>query len=119
MEVDCAALRHNFRQVRQLIGPAVGILAVVKADAYGHGLIPAAQAFAEAGATSFGVAEVEEGIRLRQAGITGQIIVLLGIDRQGLRRPWPTILPRWSIPLKHWKLLPHKRKRVVAGRGCS
>jgi alanine racemase len=83
VEVDRAALRHNFRQVRQLVGPAVDILAVVKADAYGHGLIPAAQAFAEAGATSFGVAEVEEGVRLRQAGITGQIVIMLGVDRQG------------------------------------
>lgn len=83
MEVDRAALRHNFRQVRQLIGLAVDILAVVKADAYGHGLVPAAQAFAEAGATAFGVAEVEEGVRLRQAGITGQIVIMLGVDRQG------------------------------------
>lgn len=83
VEVDRAALRHNFRQVRQLIGPTVDILAVVKADAYGHGLVPAAQAFAEAGATSFGVAEVEEGVLLRQAGITGQIVVMLGVDQQG------------------------------------
>ncbi|MCX5874989.1 MAG: alanine racemase [Deltaproteobacteria bacterium] len=83
VEIDRAALRHNFRQVRQLIGPAVDILAVVKADAYGHGLVPAAQAFAEAGATAFGVAEVEEGVRLRQVGITGQIVIMLGVDRQG------------------------------------
>ncbi|MDG4474760.1 alanine racemase [Thiovibrio frasassiensis] len=83
MEIDRAALRHNFRQVRKLVGPSLGILAVVKADAYGHGLIPAAQAFAEAGATAFGVAEIEEGVRLRQAGITGQIVVMLGVDRQG------------------------------------
>ncbi len=83
VEVDRAALRHNFRQVRHLVGPAVDILAVVKADAYGHGLIPAAQAFAEAGATSFGVAEVEEGVQLRQAGITGQIVVMLGVDHKG------------------------------------
>lgn len=83
MEVDRAALRHNFRQVRKLVGLGVGILAVVKADAYGHGLVPAARAFAEAGATAFGVAEVEEGVRLRQAGITGQIVVMLGVDRHG------------------------------------
>ncbi len=83
VEVDRAALRHNFRQVRKLVGPAVEILAVVKADAYGHGLVPAAQAFAEAGATAFGVAEVEEGVQLRQAGITGQIVIMLGVDRHG------------------------------------
>ena len=83
VEIDRGALRHNFRQVRKLVGREVGILAVVKADAYGHGLVPAAQAFAEAGADSFGVAEVEEGVRLRQAGITGQIVIMLGVDRQG------------------------------------
>ncbi|OGQ97863.1 MAG: alanine racemase [Deltaproteobacteria bacterium RIFOXYD12_FULL_55_16] len=83
VEIDGDALRHNFRQVRNLIGREVDILAVVKADAYGHGLVPAAQAFAEAGATAFGVAEVEEGVRLRQAGLTGQIVVMLGVDRQG------------------------------------
>lgn len=83
MEVDRAALRHNFRQVRKLVGSSLGILAVVKADAYGHGLISAAQSFAEAGATAFGVAEVEEGVCLRQAGITGEIVVMLGVDRQG------------------------------------
>lgn len=83
VEIDRAALRHNYRQVRQLVGPAVDVLAVVKADAYGHGLVPAAQALAEAGATSFGVAEIEEGVQLRQAGITGQIVIMLGVDRHG------------------------------------
>lgn len=83
VEIDLAALRHNFRQLRELAGPATGIMAMVKADAYGHGLIQAARAFAQAGAVTFGVAELEEGIRLRQAGIEGEIVVLLGIDRQG------------------------------------
>ena len=83
VEIDLAALRHNFRQVAELVGNAVEILAVVKADAYGHGLVPAAQAFAQAGAAVFGVAELEEGIRLRQAGINGQIVVMLGVDRHG------------------------------------
>lgn len=82
VEIDLAALHHNFRQLRQLAGDGVGILAMVKADAYGHGLIPAAQAFARAGASDFAVAEVEEGIRLRQSGIAGRIVVMLGIDRQ-------------------------------------
>ncbi|OGQ87895.1 MAG: alanine racemase [Deltaproteobacteria bacterium RIFOXYD12_FULL_56_24] len=83
VEVDLGVLRYNFQQVQKLVGADVGILAVVKADAYGHGLVPTAQAFAEAGATAFGVAEVEEGVRLRQAGIIGQIVIMLGVDRQG------------------------------------
>jgi alanine racemase len=83
VEIDLAALRHNFRQLRQLVGSGVGILAMVKADAYGHGLLPASRAFAQAGARDFAVAEVEEGVRLRQAGVTGRIVVMLGVDRQG------------------------------------
>jgi len=83
VEIDLAALGHNFRQLRQLVGEAVGILTMVKADAYGHGLVPAARAFALAGARDFAVAEVEEGVRLRQAGIGGRIVVMLGVDRQG------------------------------------
>lgn len=83
MEIDLAALGHNFRQLRQMVGEEVGILAMVKADAYGHGLVPAARAFARAGARDFAVAEVEEGVRLRQAGIAGRIVVMLGVDRQG------------------------------------
>lgn len=81
--IDLAALRHNFRAIRQLVGPDLAIMAMVKADAYGHGLIEAARAFAEAGATCFGVAELEEGVRLRQAGIGGEIVVLLGVPAAG------------------------------------
>ncbi len=82
VEIDLAALRHNYREISRLLSPAVRILAVVKADAYGHGLLPAATAFAQAGADAFGVAEVEEGVLLRQAGIAGQIVVMLGCDAQ-------------------------------------
>ena len=53
-------------------------MAVVKSDAYGHGLVKATQALYEAGARTFGVAEVDEGIALRKAGLGGEIIVLLG-----------------------------------------
>ncbi|MFH7320167.1 alanine racemase [Desulfurivibrio sp. D14AmB] len=82
--VDLDALRGNFLAVRRLVAPAVRLMAVVKADAYGHGLVAAAGAFARAGADCFGVAEVEEGVRLRQAGIAGEIVVLLGLPPQGI-----------------------------------
>lgn len=81
VEIDLAALRHNYRQVRGVVGSGVEILAVVKSDAYGHGLLPAAHAFAQAGASAFGVAEVEEGLRLREAGVVGRIVVMLGVER--------------------------------------
>ncbi len=53
-------------------------MAIVKSDAYGHGMIRCAKAFEEVGARIFGVAEVDEGMRLRAAGIIGEIYVLLG-----------------------------------------
>lgn len=64
-EVDCAALRHNASVVRELVGPGVTILAVVKADGYGHGMVPVARALAAGGeVSSFGVANVTEAAHL-------------------------------------------------------
>lgn len=78
IEIDLDALRHNFQQIlRQAAGRQ--ILAVVKADAYGHGAAHVAPALQRAGADRFGVAIVEEGIELRQAGIERPILVLGGI----------------------------------------
>jgi alanine racemase len=83
-EIDLAALRYNFTQIKNLVGSKVEIMAVVKSDAYGHGLVSAARSFAQAGASTFGVAEVEEGVYLRHAGIDGKIVVLLGVGQQGV-----------------------------------
>jgi alanine racemase len=75
-QVSLAALRHNCRRVRDLVGPDVRILAVVKADAYGHGAVPAARVFVEAGAWGLGVSSVAEGVELRRAGLTAPVVVL-------------------------------------------
>ncbi|MFU8818678.1 MAG: alanine racemase [Desulfurivibrio sp.] len=83
VEIDLGALRDNFLALRRRILPEVRMMAVVKADAYGHGLVPTAGALARAGADCFGVAEVEEGVRLREAGIAGEIVVLLGLGPEG------------------------------------
>jgi len=77
-EVSLGALRHNCRRVRDLVGPGVGVLAVVKAHAYGHGAVPAARAFLDAGAWGLGVSSVAEGVELRRAGIEAPIVVLGG-----------------------------------------
>ncbi len=74
------ALRHNLQRIRAL-APASRLLAVVKADGYGHGLERVARAFAAADA--FGVASIADGQRLRAAGITHRIVVLSGIDEAG------------------------------------
>jgi alanine racemase len=78
-EVSLSALRHNCRRVRELVGPGVGVLAVVKADAYGHGAVPAARAFREAGAWGLGVSSVAEGVELRRAAVPGPVLVLGGL----------------------------------------
>ena len=79
LAIDLAALEHNYRQLRRLCDPQVKMLAVVKADAYGHGLLPVAQKLAAAGVDYFGVGSLEEGLNLRQAGITLPVLLLLGI----------------------------------------
>jgi alanine racemase len=79
VEVDTSALAHNLREVRRLVGDEVRVLAVVKADAYGHGAVPCARAFVEAGADWLGVALVEEGVELRRAGLLTPICVLSGM----------------------------------------
>lgn len=78
LTVDLAALRHNYLQLRRRLSPGVKLLAVVKADAYGHGLVPAARTLAAAGAEYLGVASLEEGLALRQEGLTTPILLLMG-----------------------------------------
>jgi alanine racemase len=72
-EVDLEAIRHNVRALKPLDAE---LMAVVKANGYGHGDVPVATAALEAGASWLGVALVEEGIRLREAGIEAPILVL-------------------------------------------
>jgi alanine racemase len=79
VEIDLAALRYNLQQARRQAGPGCQVLAVVKADAYGHGAARVAPALQAAGADCFGVAMVEEGVELRRAGIVRPILVLGGI----------------------------------------
>lgn len=82
-EIHLPALRHNFREVLRRVGTAA-VLAVVKADAYGHGAVPVARALLEAGARQFGVATVAEGLELRRGGITAPVLVMSGIFPEDL-----------------------------------
>ncbi len=75
-EVDLECLRHNVRTLRSRCRSGSAFMAVVKADAYGHGAVPVARAALEAGADGLGVALLEEGILLRQAGIAAPVLVL-------------------------------------------
>jgi alanine racemase len=77
-EVSLGALRHNLREAQQLVGARVGVMAVVKADGYGHGAVAASRAFLEAGAVVLGTSSVTEAVELRHAGLTAPIVVLGG-----------------------------------------
>ncbi|MBE9098510.1 alanine racemase [Vacuolonema iberomarrocanum] len=80
VEVDLRALAHNVRQVRRRLSPTTDLMAVVKADAYGHGAIAIAQTALRSGASWLGVATIPEGIELRNAGIQAPILVLGAVN---------------------------------------
>ena len=77
-EVSLSALRHNLRAIRKHIGGKRKILAIVKANAYGHGAIEVSRALEKAGADWFGITCTSEGAELREAGIRKPILVLTG-----------------------------------------
>ena len=76
LEVDLEAIAHNVRRVVEIVGPAVKVLAVLKADGYGHGAVRVARTALNNGAYCLGVASINEGLALRQAGISAPILVL-------------------------------------------
>ncbi len=95
VEVDLGAVAHNIRQVRAQMSAKTDLMAVVKADAYGHGAVGVAQTVLAAGATWLGVATIPEGIELREAGIQDPILVL-----------GATQLPEQVAAIMQWDLQP-------------
>lgn len=76
VEIDKGALRRNTRAFKDKLEPGVRMMAVVKADAYGHGAVECAKVMHASGADQFAVATVAEGLALRAAGITWPILIL-------------------------------------------
>jgi alanine racemase len=95
VEIDLGALAHNIRQLKSLLGTKTALMAVVKADAYGHGAVTVARTAVAAGANWLGVATIPEGIELRQAGIDAPILVL-----------GATNTPEQLQAIAHWRLQP-------------
>lgn len=95
VEIDRAALQHNVRQLKRWVGDRVELLAVIKADAYGHGAVTVAQSVLAAGAEWLAVATIEEGGQLREANITAPILVLGAAHT-----------PDQIKALLHWQLQP-------------
>jgi alanine racemase len=79
LEIDLDALTHNARLIAGLLPGGVRLEPVIKADAYGHGAVPAARALAKDGARSFSVATYDEALELRQAGVDVPILIIFPI----------------------------------------
>jgi len=78
-EIDLAALQHNFKVIRSALPGTTEILAVVKADAYGHGFMDISRELEHLGVNAFGVAFLAEAIQLRKSGIDKPILLLGGV----------------------------------------
>ncbi|NVB41467.1 alanine racemase [Pseudenhygromyxa sp. WMMC2535] len=78
--VDQAALASNLRAVQSHVGERCRVLAVVKADGYGHGAVDSARSFVAAGAWGLAVSLIEEGVELRQHGVRAPVLVLGGVS---------------------------------------
>lgn len=80
VEVDLSALKHNFEQVRSVVPESTKIMAVVKGNGFGHGMIEPAKAFAEAGADVLAVTRLDEALALREAGLHCPILMFAPIQ---------------------------------------
>ena len=95
VEVSPAAIRANARALCQHLGARTQLMAVVKADGYGHGAETVARAALQGGATSLGVATLQEGLELRRAGLEAPVLLLSNLNEPDDLR---TCL--------HWRLMP-------------
>ncbi|MFE4107836.1 alanine racemase [Almyronema epifaneia] len=93
VEIDLAALKHNVEQIKASLAARSDLMAVVKADAYGHGAVTVAKTALQAGASWLGVATVPEGIELRQANLKAPILVMGAVNTPEEVR----VMARWQL----------------------
>ncbi len=82
VEIDLPAIRHNLREIKEIVGKNTSLMPVVKSEAYGHGASEVAKICQKEGVESFAVATVGEGVNLRKSGITGEILVLYNTRKE-------------------------------------
>ena len=102
LEIDLEAIGHNLRLIQETVGPGVGVLAVLKADAYGHGLVRVARTAVLHGAVMLGTACLSEAVTLRERGIDAPILIL------GYTPPWQ------ARDIVRYRLIPTVFSREVA-----
>lgn len=101
-EIDLSALRHNFRTMNRLVGPQTTVCAVIKADAYGHGIEHVAVALQKEGAEWMGVTSTDEGVQVRDAGVNTRILLMTGFwhgeeDDVVARNLTPSVWDPWQV----------------------
>jgi alanine racemase len=79
LKIDLSSIAHNLGQVKKLIDPGTRIMAMVKSDAYGHGLLPVSRLLERSGAHFLGVAHIQEALELRKNGVRLPIAIFCGI----------------------------------------
>lgn len=99
VEIDLDAIAHNCREIKKWIGEKTELAAVIKGNAYGHGIAMVAKTALENGATRFAAARVDEGIVVRKAGIEAPIFVLGYVPAEEMEA-----VVKWRItpPIMHW-----------------
>jgi alanine racemase len=105
-EIDLSALRHNFRTMNRLVGPQTTVCAVIKADAYGHGIEPVALALQREGAEWMGVTSTDEGVQVRDAGVNTRILLMTGFwhgEEEDViaRKLTPSVWDPWQVESLH------------------
>jgi len=112
---NLAAYKRNIKKIISYIGKSVRLMAVVKANAYGHGMVECAQAALEVGASMLGVAHASEGMKLRRAGITAPVLVLA----TGLSERLSTMIEHnLTISLTSFDMLADLKKKLKSGHSC-
>jgi alanine racemase len=76
LEINLSAIEHNYHEIKRTLNPGTKMMAVIKSDAYGHGASVIGPLLEACGAEYFGVASVDEGIQLREAGVKNEILIL-------------------------------------------
>ena len=112
IELDQDCLRHNVNEFRNAMRPGCELMAVMKAEAYGHGMYEAAVCVSRMGVNAFAVASVEEGIRLRRFGISGEILILGYTDPERAKELCRYDLTQTLIDYPYARLLNQQHKAV-------
>ncbi len=112
IELDLDNLRHNVNEFRNAMQPGCELMAVMKAEAYGHGMYEAAVCVSRMGVNAFAVASVEEGIRLRRFGISGEILILGYTDLERAKELCRYDLTQTLIDYPYARLLNQQQRAV-------